>query len=117
MSLAVDQPFNVYRDQLTALCHGLPLWNPDPLKKVYDKVSIGDVGYLREGTFIHMFNAMLPWDHPSNKTLVIPEPYKYLDCGPFTNILEDDFDKVEHYSHSVSSSETDPYRQALSPDE
>ena len=101
MSLAVDQPFSVYRDQLTALCHGLPLWNPNPLKGVYNKVSIGDVGFLREGTFIRMFNVMLPWDDPSNRTLGISDPYESLDCGPFANILEDDFDKVEHYSRSV----------------
>ena len=108
--MPVDQPFNVYRDQLSALYHGIALWNPNPSKKFYDYVSIGDVGYLQEGNFVRMFNVMLPWDHPSNKKLGDPEPYEPLKCGPFANIYESHFDGVEHYSRYVSaeSAETNP---------
>ena len=86
--MPVAPPFSVYQDQLIALYHGLALWNSDPLKKIYNSASIGDVGYLHEGTFIRMFNVTLPWNHPSNGLLGKPEPYEPLDCGPFTNILE-----------------------------
>jgi hypothetical protein len=96
-------PFNVYRDQLSALALGLALWNPSPPKHIYNNVSIGDVGYLQDGTFIRMFNVMLSWDHPSNRTLGHPEPYEPLDCGPFANNLGGPFDKVEHYSRHVSA--------------
>ena len=93
--MSVDPPSYVYQDQLSALSQGIPLWNPNPPKKIYNNVSIGDVGYLHEGTFVRMFNVMLPWDYPSNRTLVNPESYESLDCGRF-NTLGGDFDRVEH---------------------
>jgi hypothetical protein len=114
---AVEPHFNVYRDQLTALSQGLALWNPSPPKKIYNNVSIGDVGYLQEGTFIRMFNVMLPWDHPSNRTIGHPEPYESLDCGPFTNTLGADFDKVGHYSRHVLAETNAGNMQAVTPDE
>lgn len=105
--------FTVYRDQLTSLYQGLALWKPnppivavvgEPPKASYDKVSIGDVGYVREGAFIRMFNVTLPWDHPSNRTtLGGPDFYESLSCGPFANIVHDSFDKTEHHSRNVTT--------------
>jgi hypothetical protein len=115
--MPVDPPFAVYRDQLTALSHGLALWNPDPPKNIYNNVSIGDVGYLHEGMFIRMFNVTLPWNHPSNGLLGKPEPYDPLDCGPFTNTIEAHFDKVDHYSRSVTAKTNAGDSQAMTPDE
>ncbi|SRR6266849_7159476 len=100
--MSVDPPFTVYRDQLSSLSHGLALWNPDPPNKIYH-VSVGDVGYVHEGTFIRMFNVMLPWDDPSNGILGIPEPYDRLDLGPFVNIRESRFSRGEYYSRSVTT--------------
>jgi hypothetical protein len=108
---------NVYQDQLTALSQGLALWNPSPPKEIYDRVSIGDVGYLQEGTFIRMFNVMLPWDHPSNHRLGVPEAYEPLDCGPFANTLKRQFDSIDHYSRSVSADTNADNMQAMRPDE
>jgi hypothetical protein len=101
--MPVNPPSNVYLDQLAALSLGLALWNPSLPKSIYNNVSIGDVGYLQEGTFIRMFNVMLPWDHPSNGILGIPEPYEPLDSGPFANTHGGHFDRVEHYSRYVSA--------------
>lgn len=115
--MPVDPPFTVYRDQLTALSHGLALWNPDPPKKIYNNVSIGDVGYLYEGRFIRMFNVTLPSDHPLNGLLGKPEPYDLLDCGPFTNTIEAHFDKVDHYSRFVTAETNAGNSQAVTPDE
>jgi hypothetical protein len=115
--MPVDPPSTVYRDQLTALSHGLALWNPDPPKRIYNNVSIGDVGYLQEGRFIRLFNVTLPWDHESNRTLGEPEPYDRLDCGPFTNSIEARFDKVDHYSRFVSAETNAGNLQAMTPDE
>ena len=113
-----DPHFNVYRDQLTALTQGLALWNPSPPNpKIYNNVSIGDVGYLHEGTFVRMFNVMLPWDHLSNRAIGFPEPYEVLDCGPFTNTLGTDFDKVGHYSRYVLAETNAGNMQAATPDE
>ena len=93
------QAHTVYRDQLTALSQGLALWDPNPPKHIYNNVSIGDVGYLNKGTFIRMFNVMLPWDDPSNRTLVKPEFYESLDLGPdpFANTLKRRLNKSDHY--------------------
>jgi hypothetical protein len=117
--MPVDLPpvFKVYQDQLTTLSDGLPLWNPNPLKEIYDKVSIGDVGYLHEGSFIRMFNVMLPWSHESNRTLGEPEPYESLNCGPFANILKRRFDRAKHCSRYVSAETNADNRQAMTPDE
>ena len=112
--MSVDPPSYVYQDQLSTLSHGIPLWNPNPPKKIYNNVSIGDVGYLHEGTFVRMFNVMLPWDDPLNRTLGNPKSYKSLDCGRF-NTLGGDFDRVEHYSRSVSA-ETNTNMQAMTLD-
>jgi hypothetical protein len=98
-----NPPSYVYRDQLSALSRGVALWDPTPAKEFYDKVSIGDVGYLHEGTFIRMFNVMLPWDHPSNNKLGVPEFYEPLDGGPSAKILKRQFDKLDYYSRSVSA--------------
>jgi hypothetical protein len=86
--MPVDPPFTVYQDQLSELSHGLALWNPNPPKNIYNNVSIGDVGYLHEGTFIRMFNVALPSNHPSNGLLGMPEYYEPLDYGPFPNTIE-----------------------------
>jgi len=107
----------VYQDQMTNPSHGLALWNPNPPKEIYDKVSIGDVGYLHEGSFIRMFNVMLPWTHESNTTLGQPEPYELLDCGPFVNTLKCQFDRVKHCSRYVSAETSAGIWQAMTPDE
>lgn len=101
--MPIDTPFAVYQDQLSALSHGVALWNPAPQKRVYNKVSIGDVGYLHEGTFIRMFNVTLPSDHPSNGLLGEPEPYDPLEWGPFANTIENHFGSVVHYSRFVTA--------------
>jgi len=127
--MPVFSPFAVYRDQLTSLYHGLALWKPNPPKAIYDKVSIGDVGYVREGVFIRMFNVMLPWDHKSNRKLGKPVPYKSLSfdepvscdespsCDTYVNTLDDYLDKGEYCSLYVSTETNSGNRQAMVPDE
>ncbi len=112
--MPIDSPFDVYRDQLTSLYHGLALWNPNPPKSIYDRVSIGDVGYVREGVFIRMFNMTLSWDHESNRTpLGKPERYESLYCGPFLDVP---LKTQEHHSHSVKTETNDNNTQARVPD-
>jgi hypothetical protein len=107
----------VYRNQLSSLSHGCALWDPTPTKEVYDRVSIGDVGYLHEGAFIRMFNVLLPWDHPSNGKFGKPEYYEPLYMGQFTNTLERQFDRIDHYSRSVSADKNADNMQTMRPDE
>ena len=107
----------VYEDQMTTLSQGLALWNPSPPKEIYDEVSIGDVGYLQKGSFIRMFNVMLPWSHESNRTLGEPERYDSLDCGPFAYTLKRSFDRVKYCSRYVSEETNAGNRLAVTPDE
>jgi hypothetical protein len=74
------------------------LWKPNP-EGPYDRVSIGDVGYINEGAFIRMFNVTLPWDDESNKTLDDPFHYDPLSPDSFT-IRSENFGKSDHYSES-----------------
>ncbi len=96
------------------------MWNPSPRKKNINNVSIGDVGYLHEGTFIRIFNVTLPWNHPSNGLVGKLEPYEPLDGGPFTNTIEAHaarFDKVDHYSRFVTAETNAGNLHAMTPDE
>ena len=117
--MPVDLPpvSRVYQDQMTTLSHGLALWNPNPPKELYDKVSIGDVGYLHEGSFIRMFNVILPWSHESNRALGEPEPYESLDCGPFANTFKRQFDRVKLCSSYVLAETNGGNRRAMTTDE
>ena len=96
-------PYNVYREELTSLLHGHALWEPDPTN-IYQQVSVGDVGYVREGYFYRMFNVLLEWDDPSNYTLCEPEPYTRLDMGPFVNVRDSRFSRGDYHSRYVTSS-------------
>ena len=40
---------------------GRPLWEPDP-GGLYDSVQVGDVGFIRQGYFYCLFNALPPGD-------------------------------------------------------
>src|SRR6266566_4987905 len=78
--MPVDQPFNIYQEQLSSQYHGLALWDPTPVQGLFNDlghVSIGDVGYLDKGQFIRILNVKLPRDNP-NKFIEIPEGYKPL---------------------------------------
>jgi hypothetical protein len=108
-------PYNVYRAQLTSLFHGHALWEPDPTS-LYAQVSVGDVGYVREGCFFRMFNILLEWNDPSNYSLCEPEPHDPLDLGQFANIRDSRFSKGDYYSRYVTPT-TSMNVMAAGPDE
>jgi hypothetical protein len=108
--MPVEQPSNIYREQLTSLYHGLALWKPNPAEDIYNQVSIGDVGYISsEGIFIRVFNVTLPWDDRSNRRLAEPEPYDPLTLA---SITRENFGKVDYYSRHVSREENSGNIQA-----
>jgi len=103
-------PPDVLREQLTSLFYGHALWMPDPA--FYERVSIGDVGYVKEGYFVRMFNVLLDWSNPSNYTLYEesnsesqPENYVRLDMGRFNNIRQTTLSKGDYYSRCVTVQE------------
>ena len=98
--MIVDQPFKIYQEQLSSRYHGLALWNPSPVKgllKGPGHVSIGDVGYLDNGTFIRTFNVKHPRDHPLNNFIEIPEGYKPLKH--FDHVRRSEVPQEEYRSH------------------
>ena len=52
--------YKIYAEQLFPLGHGHALWEPEPTR--FGAVQIGDVGYLRDGAFYRLFNALRPAD-------------------------------------------------------
>ena len=108
-------PYNIYPEELRSLYHGLPLWEPSPIEDLYDKVSIGDVGYVYEGFFYRILNVTLPWDHPSNTKFTL-EPYEPLKPDEFANIRKATLARGDHTSLSVSKEKADN-RRAAGPDE
>ncbi|KAF8497035.1 kinase-like domain-containing protein [Russula emetica] len=111
------QPFCIYQEQLSSIYHGLALWKPNPV--LYDRVSIGDVGYVNnEGAFIRLFNVTLPWDDESNKTLALGDPLYYDPLRPdsFT-IRSETFGKSDHYSRRVSREDNAHSILAKTPDQ
>jgi hypothetical protein len=101
--MSVDQPFNIYREQLSSLCHGLALWDPKPVENLHKQpghVSIGDVGYLDNGAFMRMFNVTLPWDDPSNKLHgKPPEKYERIKPDDFGNVRNGEIREGEFCRH------------------
>ena len=103
-----EPPFNIYQEQLISLYQGLPLWKPNPVRGIYDRVSIGDVGYVSEGGFIRMFNVTLSPGDGQNRRLgsqAGPAPcYEPLTLDDFA-IHPDTFGKDECRSRRVSREE------------
>ena len=113
--MPVEQPSNIYREQLTSLYHGLALWKPNPVEDIYNQVTIGDVGYISsEGIFIRMFNVTLPRDDRLNRRLAEPEPYDPLTLASITREI---FGPIDYYSRHVSRKENAGNIQAASPEQ
>ncbi|KAH9837873.1 WD40-repeat-containing domain protein [Rhodofomes roseus] len=82
----------VYAQQLFKLALGYPLWEPEP-KNGQGEVLIGDVGYLNQGGFYRLFNAMKDADDPIQQYRV-PRDYKKFDLGlmqvvPANNVVNE----------------------------
>jgi hypothetical protein len=65
--------YDIFRDLLATKypAYGHALWEPSP-GTLYSAVEVGDVGFVRDGQFRRLFNALLPADHPSHENLCIP---------------------------------------------
>ncbi|KAI0718548.1 hypothetical protein C8T65DRAFT_706737 [Cerioporus squamosus] len=86
--------YDTYANELWSLKHGHPLWGPEP-SPAFGEVRLGDVGYLDEGRFCFLFNAMRPAGDPVNKRGV-PENFQ-------TFHYPDKITQPELHSGSISS--------------
>ncbi|KAH9919630.1 uncharacterized protein B0H18DRAFT_957451 [Fomitopsis serialis] len=71
-----DCHWNVYAQQLFRRGLGYPLWDPEP-RVEEGEVLIGDVGYLDEGRFYRICNAMR--DANDSTQICVPPGFKKLD--------------------------------------
>jgi len=73
------EDYNIFHQEIRAAypSYGYALWEPDP-GRLYNAVEVGDVGFVREGQFHRLFNALLPADHPSHENFGVPESYERL---------------------------------------
>lgn len=102
--------YDIYRDQL-AITHpsfGHALWDPAP-EEVYGPVKVGDVGYVREGRFFRLFNALLPADDPSHKETPLPEYHEPLTPNFGNHIYRGSPLRPDHYcSAGVNMTPAEP---------
>ncbi|KAH9171310.1 hypothetical protein EDB89DRAFT_1118021 [Lactarius sanguifluus] len=104
--------YETYRDQLASLYHGHALWAPDPAG-LYDHVRPGDVGYVMQGHFNRMFNALLPANDPT-QVYGVPEGFVPLNMGPFNNISTLNLNHGDYCSPTVTVEHEDRHQAAHS---
>jgi hypothetical protein len=70
--------YDIFRDELGSKypAYGHALWEPGP-GGLYTSVEVGDVGFIREGRFHRLFNALLARGHHLQSPSV-PEYHKPL---------------------------------------
>lgn len=70
---------NTFHNQLGSAypVFGRALWDPDP-GELDPPVEVGDVGFIHEGKFHRLFNALLSGDHPSHVRYGVPENHEPL---------------------------------------
>ena len=99
--------YDIYREQLAIKypSYGYALWDPSP--RISDgPVQVGDVGFIRQGKFHRLFNALLPADDPSHERGV-PESYEPL-VPVLSDYLDTGFLRQNDYCSAGVSAEPDP---------
>ena len=102
--------YDIYRDQLsiTHPSFGHALWDPAP-EGEYGPVKVGDVGYVREGRFFRLFNALLPADDPSHNDIPLPEHHEPLISNVRNHIYRGTPLRPNHYcSAGVNITHAEP---------
>jgi hypothetical protein len=74
---------DIFRQELASKypAYGHALWEPSPSKLHPAAVEVGDVGFIRNGKFHRLFNALLPKDHPSHQNFGVPENHEPLQLN------------------------------------
>jgi len=76
--------YDIFHQQLAFKfpAYGHALWEPSP-GELYStvEVEVGDVGFIREGKFHRLFNALLPENHPSHRRFGVPEHHRPLQVN------------------------------------
>ena len=80
--------YDIFRHHLAIKypAYGHALWEPNPGHS-YPAVEIGDVGFVREGRFHRLFNALLPAEDPSHENYGVPEHHEQLTLRMGNHII------------------------------
>ncbi|KZT22647.1 hypothetical protein NEOLEDRAFT_1137654 [Neolentinus lepideus HHB14362 ss-1] len=64
-------PWDIYPKELAVYGYGTALWEPNPPyisgRLVYEQIEVGDVGLIRHGSFMLLFNVFLDRSHPRQR--------------------------------------------------
>ncbi|KAF8265948.1 hypothetical protein EI94DRAFT_1587168 [Lactarius quietus] len=95
--------FDIYREELAKAYPGFgyALWEPGPGEQ-NSHVEVGDVGFVREGQFNRLFNALLPGEHESHGRFGVPEGHEPLRLTVADHINRRDLTPNTFHSHGVS---------------
>jgi len=107
--------YDIFREQLAIKypAYGHALWDPNP-GVLYSPVEVGDVGYVRDGKFHRLFNALLPADHPSQK-FGAPESHEPI-FSVYNPSGQTDIGTLKpnhYYSHGINVVDTESDVRAL----
>ena len=71
--------YDIFRHHLAMKfsAYGHALWEPGP-GNLYPAVEVGDVGYIQEGKFHRLFNALLPAEDESHVDFGVPDYHEPL---------------------------------------
>ncbi len=85
-----EGPWDIYSKQLISIAYGYPLWDPEPEQGLAD-MEIGAVGWLHEGRFRQLFNAMKPEDDVVQKRRGVPAGFTPLERSELDIIGPDSY--------------------------
>jgi len=85
---------------------GHALWEPSP-GGLYRSVEVGDVGFIRDGCFHRLFNALLPGDHSSHQNFHVPESHVPMPLNA-TNHIHKVMDRTDDFCSRHVSLDSDP---------
>lgn len=75
--------YDIFRHMLASKypAYGHALWEPSPSRLHRAPVEVGDVGFIREGKFHRLFNALLPAGHLTHLNFGVPEHHEPLQLN------------------------------------
>ncbi|KAF9789496.1 hypothetical protein BJ322DRAFT_538591 [Thelephora terrestris] len=82
MAPKIQPAWQLYEEQMECHGNGHALWEPAPTKK-YTRISIGDVGYIRQGRFHLLFSAGIPLGE-RQRGVHVPYTFEPLVCADET---------------------------------
>ena len=93
--------YDIFRGHLATKypAYGHALWEPSP-PRLNSPVEIGDVGFIREGRFHRLFNALLSADHPSH-TFGVPEYHEPLIPKLSDHVIRGILSPSHYYSAGI----------------